>query len=177
MIKAAREPAKTALGGGAAADRRRSDLSRAEKSENPFDLPCLAGHVSALPNETTTELISSRDPRSSTEARQDYSQVDKRSGNTTNGKDKIEKVGVSKIKKGEVVVDKEDIQNLTLTIILERDDENTIMNFPKGFEPRPSVNATEFTLIGMDAFRYIERIQEEARASELSIFRRTRDAR
>lgn len=77
---------------------------------------------------------------------------------------KKEQINASKIKKNEIVIDKEDVQNLTLTIILERDERNVITNFPKDFKPYPSENSTEFTLVGMDALRYIQRIQEEARA-------------
>ncbi|CAK9804397.1 A disintegrin and metalloproteinase with thrombospondin motifs 7 [Anthophora plagiata] len=65
------------------------------------------------------------------------------------------------IKKGEVVVDKEDVKNLTLTIILDRDEETDTLNFPKDFEPQPPANSTEFTLVGMDAVRYIQKIQED----------------
>lgn len=79
--------------------------------------------------------------------------------------------GDNKLMKGQVVVDKEDIKNLTLTIILERDDDNAVVNFPKDFQPQPPDNGTEFTLLGMDAVRYIQRIQEEARTtSELPAF-------
>lgn len=66
------------------------------------------------------------------------------------------------MKKGEVVIDKEDIKNLTLTILLERDEETGALNFPKDFEPQPSANSTEFTLVGMDAIRYIQKIQNSA---------------
>lgn len=68
-----------------------------------------------------------------------------------------------KIKRGKVVFDKEDVKNLTLTIILERDDNNNIINFPKDFKPQPPPNVTDFTLVGMDAVKYIQRIQEEGR--------------
>ncbi|KOC66352.1 A disintegrin and metalloproteinase with thrombospondin motifs 7 [Habropoda laboriosa] len=68
---------------------------------------------------------------------------------------------VPNVKKGEVVVDKEDIKNLTLTIILERDEETDTPNFPKDFEPQPPANSTKFTLVGMDAVRYIQKIQED----------------
>ncbi|XP_046475361.1 A disintegrin and metalloproteinase with thrombospondin motifs 6 [Neodiprion pinetum] len=72
---------------------------------------------------------------------------------------------VSNIKEGQVVFDKEDIKNLTLTIILERDENNNIVNFPKDFIPQPKANETDFTLVGMDAVKYIQRIQEEGHAS------------
>ena len=72
---------------------------------------------------------------------------------------------VDDVKKGEVVVDTEDIKNLTLTIILERDEANDALNFPKDFEPQPPGNSTKFTLVGMDAIRYIRKIQEDAEAA------------
>lgn len=78
--------------------------------------------------------------------------------------DKRGKINARKIERGEVVIDREDIRNLTLTVILERDEKNVVTNFPKDFKPQPPVNSTEFTLTGMDALRYIEKIQEEARA-------------
>lgn len=71
--------------------------------------------------------------------------------------------GVLNLKKGFLSVDKEDIKNLTLKIILERDEKNDIMNFPKDFQPQPPENATEFSLMGMDAVKYIQRIQEEGK--------------
>ncbi|XP_048507993.1 A disintegrin and metalloproteinase with thrombospondin motifs 6-like [Athalia rosae] len=70
-----------------------------------------------------------------------------------------------KIRKGPVVFDKEDIKNLTLTIILERDEKNNVVNFPKDFTPQPPANCTDFTLAGMDAIKYIQRIQAEGHAS------------
>lgn len=73
-------------------------------------------------------------------------------------------VKVNGTRRSQVIVDKEDIRNLTLTIILERDDQDVVSNFPKDFEPQPPENSTQFVLIGMDALRYIQRIQEEARA-------------
>lgn len=63
------------------------------------------------------------------------------------------------------MVDTEDIKNLTLTIILERDEANDSVNFPKDFEPQPPVNSTEFTLVGMDAVRYIQKIEQHAEAT------------
>lgn len=69
------------------------------------------------------------------------------------------------VKKGEVVIDTENITNLTLTIVLERDEANDALNFPKNFEPQPPGNSTEFTLVGMDAVRYIQKIQEDAEAA------------
>lgn len=167
FIKATRVPTKTALGG-IVEDRRRDTRSWMEQAENP-DLPHSidSRYVKASRNKTA-DLIPLSDSRNSANAHQDRPQTDKRSGDTL--KDRGEKE--HKIQKGEVVVDKEDIRNLTLTIILERNDENAITNFPKDFEPQPPTNSTEFTLIGMDALRYIQRIQEEARASsKISIFR------
>lgn len=171
FIRAARVRAKTALSGTIVEGRHPGDLStRAGQTGDSFERSCLidTGYVNALPNETTG-LISAGTIRNSVKTRRDRSQMDKRS-NTS-------KMNANKIKKGEVVVDKEDIRNLTLTIILERDAKNILTNFPKDFEPRPSENSTEFTLVGMDALRYIQRIQEEARASsEVSIFRGRRRA-
>lgn len=154
-------PAKTALNGAIVEDRYPGDLSTwAGYSSNRS---CLidTGYVNALPNEAMS-LISADAIRNSIKIRRDRSQTDKKSGNTSNDK---ENMNANKIKKGEVVIDKEDIRNLTLTIILERDEKNVVMNFPKDFEPRPPENSTEFTLVGMDALKYIQRIQEEARAS------------
>ncbi|KAL6256987.1 hypothetical protein P5V15_011923 [Pogonomyrmex californicus] len=172
FIKAARvRPKMTALTGAVVEDRHPGDPStRPGQTGNSFNRSRLIGtwYVNALPNETTS-LISSDATRNSTRAHRDRSQIDKRSGNTSSDKT----VNANKIKKGEVVIDKEDIRNLTLTIILERDERNVITNFPRNFEPRPPENSTEFTLVGMDALRYIQRIQEEARASsKLSIFRK-----
>jgi len=82
--------------------------------------------------------------------------------------------GIDKSRKEELVIDKEDTRNLTLTIILERDEKNAIVNFPKDFQPYPSGNYTTFTLIGMDALRYVQKIQEEAREMSLSRKRRAR---
>ncbi|XP_024946989.1 A disintegrin and metalloproteinase with thrombospondin motifs 6 isoform X2 [Cephus cinctus] len=74
-------------------------------------------------------------------------------------------VKVEKINKGEIFADKEDLKNLTLTIILERDEDNNVLNFPKDFKPQPPDNVTDFTLAGMDAVKYIQRIQDEARTT------------
>lgn len=166
FIKAAQEPAKTLpLNGARVEDRQPNGLSvSARRIENPTNLSCLigTGYVNAFPSKTTDLIPLDGSIRNSTKAHQDRSQIDKRSKNTPNRKK--EQTNVSKIKK-EVVIDKENIQNLTLTIILERDERNVVTNFPKNFEPRPPENSTEFTLVGMDALRYIQRIQEEARSS------------
>ncbi|OAD60304.1 A disintegrin and metalloproteinase with thrombospondin motifs 12 [Eufriesea mexicana] len=69
------------------------------------------------------------------------------------------------VKRGELVVDTEDIKNLTLTIILERDEANDSLNFPKDFEPQPPSNSTEFTLVGMDAVKYIQKIEQDVEAA------------
>lgn len=160
FIKAAREPAKTPLSGVIVEDRHPNDLS-VRRTGNPTDLSYLigAGYVNVLPSKTNLIPLDNS-VRNSTKAHQDRSQIDKRSKNIS----KKEQINVNKIKKNEVVVDKEDIQNLTLTIILERDEKNIIMNFPKNFKPYPPENTTEFTLVGMDALRYIQRIQEDAHA-------------
>lgn len=171
LIRAAKVPAKTALNGAIVEDRHPGDLSIWTGHSSNRSCFIGTGYVNALPNEAMT-LISADAIRNSIKTRRDRSQTDKKSGNTSNDK---ENMSANKIKKGEVVIDKEDIRNLTLTIILERDGKNVITNFPKDFEPRPPENSTEFTLIGMDALRYIQRIQEEARASpEVSIFRERR---
>lgn len=167
FIRAARVPVKTALSSAVVEDRHPVDLStRPGQTEDSSDRSCLIGtrYVNALPSETTG-LISADAIRSSSKTRRDRSQTDKR--NTPN-----DKINANKIRKSEVVIDKEDIRNLTLTIILERDEKNIVTNFPKDFEPRPPENSTAFTLAGMDALRYVQRIQEEARApSEIAIFR------
>lgn len=166
FIRAARVPVKTTLSDVVVEDRHLSTKQTEDSSRRSCSIG--TGYVNALPNETTG-LISADAIRNSTKARRDRAQIDKRSGDTPNDR---EKRNESKIKKGKIVVDKEDIRNLTLTIILERDEKNVVTNFPKDFEPRPPQNSTEFTLVGMDALRYVQRIQEEARASTgLSIFR------
>lgn len=164
FIRGARVTAKAALSGAIVEDRHPDDLSaQTIQTADSSNRSCLIGYVNTLPSETS--LISTDAIRNSPKTRRrDRSRIDKRH-------DK-EKKNLNKIKKGEVVVDKEDIQSLTLTIILERDEKNVVTNFPKNFEPQPPENSTEFTLVGMDALRYIQRIQEEARASsEVSIFR------
>lgn len=167
FIKAAREPAKTPLSDVIVEDRHPNDLSvSARGTEDPTNLSCLigTGYVNALPSKTT-DLIPLDGPiRNSTKANQDrsHNQIDERSRNIRNRKK--EETNVDKIEKGKIVIDKQDIQNLTLTIILERDERNIITNFPKNFKPYPPKNSTEFTLVGMDALRYIQKIQEEARA-------------
>lgn len=163
FIKAARE-SKTPLSG-VIEDRHPNDLSvSARRTGNPTNLSYLigTGYVNALSSKTTN-LILDGSIRNSTKAYQDRSQIDKRSKSIPNRKK--EQINVNKIKKNEIVIDKEDIQNLTLTIILERDEKNVVTNFPKDFEPHPPENSTEFTLVGMDALRYVQRIQEEAHAS------------
>lgn len=65
------------------------------------------------------------------------------------------------MRKGEEVIDSKDINNLTLNIILEHDATGALI-FPKDFVPQPPPNSTVFTLIGMDAVKYIQKIQEEA---------------
>lgn len=71
------------------------------------------------------------------------------------------KSSIQKLKKGEQVIDSKDISNLTLTIILEHDATGTLI-FPKDFVPQPPPNSTVFTLVGMDAVKYIQKIQEDA---------------
>ncbi|XP_018396966.1 PREDICTED: A disintegrin and metalloproteinase with thrombospondin motifs 6-like [Cyphomyrmex costatus] len=168
LIRAAKVAAKAALNGAIVEDRYPDDLSTWIGHSSNRSCSIGTGYVNALPNEAMS-LISADAMRNSAKTRRDRSQTDKKSEDTSNDK---ENMNANKIKRGEVVVDKEDIRNLTLTIILERDEKNVVMNFPKDFDPRPPENITEFTLVGMDALRYIQRIQEEARASpEVSIFR------
>jgi len=167
FIRAARVTAKVALSGAIVEDRHPDDLSaQTIQTVDSSNRSCLIGYVNTLPSETTSLISADAIQNSSKTRRRGRSQIDKRHDR--------EKKNLNKIKKGEVVVDKEDIQNLTLTIILERDEKNVVMNFPKNFEPQPPENSTEFTLVGMDALRYIQRIQEEARASSVSIFRERR---
>lgn len=168
FIKTARGSAETSLSNDdSVGDPHPNDLSSpAGQAENPPGFSCPIGTVNTLPKKT--DLIPSDDSiRNSLGT--DRFEIGKRSANN---KDEIR---ARKIKKDEVVIDKEDIRNLTLTIILERDRKNVITNFPKDFEPQPSGNSTEFTLIGMDALRYIQRIQEEARSPpEVAFFRKQR---
>lgn len=162
FIKSARE-SKTPLSG-VIEDRHPNDLSvSARQNGNPTNLSYLIGseYVNALSSKTN--LILDGSIRNFIKANQDRSQINKRSKSIPNCKK--ERINVNKIKKNEIVIDKEDIQNLTLTIILERDEKNVVTNFPKDFEPHPPENSTEFTLVGMDALRYVQRIQEEAHAS------------
>ncbi|XP_029669787.1 A disintegrin and metalloproteinase with thrombospondin motifs 6-like [Formica exsecta] len=167
FIKAARESkSKTPLSGVIVEDRLPNNLSvSARRTGNPTNLSYLIGtrYVNALPSKTTNLISLDGSSRNSTKAYQDRSQINQRSKSMPNRKK--EQINESKIKKNEVVIDKEDIGNLTLTIILERDERNVVTNFPKNFEPYPPENSTEFTLVGMDALRYIQIIQEEARAS------------
>lgn len=168
FIKVARDStAETALGDVAAnrCDRREFSRTGQAAGENTPLLPSSIGakHVDTLWNTRagSTRPTGSENPIMSREVRL---QPDKRSDGALNNDDDEEKVSSArKIKKGQVVIDKEDIRNLTLTIIVERDDQNVVANFPKDFEPQPPANSTEFTLTGMDALRYIQRIQEEAR--------------
>lgn len=165
FIKVARDPAEAASRHDAGDRCGRDELSWAERENTSSPSRSIdAGRVNALPD-TRTGLIPSNDSGNPTRSREDRPQLDKRSGSAVREVDDEREVSASEIKKGEVVVDKEDIRNLTLTIVLERDDRNIVTNFPKGFEPQPPANGTEFVLRGMDALRYIQRIQEEARAS------------
>lgn len=164
FIKAARGPATASLSDGdvVVEDLHPGDNYRSrEQAENPSELSCpieTGDYVNALPKEDE-DLIPRKDSiRNSLGTDRDRAEINKRSGNTASDKNET----VHKVRRGEVVIDKEDIRNLTLTIILERDRRNVITNFPKDFEPQPPANSTEFTLIGMDALRYIQRIQEEA---------------
>lgn len=168
FIKVARDSAKTALGdvaGDQCDDREFSPTRQAAAGESKSSVSRSIGaeHIDALPN-TRRDLTPSDDSRNLTRSREDRPQLGKRSGSGVLNDDEEKVGGAHEIKKGEVVVDKEDIRNLTLTIILERDERNVVANFPKDFQPRPPANSTEFVLNGMDALRYIQRIQEEARA-------------
>ncbi|XP_050455498.1 A disintegrin and metalloproteinase with thrombospondin motifs 6-like [Cataglyphis hispanica] len=162
FIKSVRE-SKTPLSG-VVQDRHPNDLSvSARQTRNPTNLSYLidTGYVNALSSKTN--LILDGSIRNLTKANQDHSQIDKRSKSISNCEK--EQINVNKIKKNEIVIDKEDIQNVTLTIILERDEKNVVTNFPKDFEPQPPENSTKFTLVGMDALRYVQRIQGEGHAS------------
>lgn len=164
FIKAAQRPAKAALSSAAGEDQYSNDLSsRAGQTESPSDLSCLieTRYINALPNKKTDLISLDASNKKLSKIHQDRLKIDKRSRNILN--DEEEKADVHKIKKNEIVIDKEDIRNLTLTIILERDEKNIVTNFPKNFKPQPPENSTEFTLVGMDALRYIQKIQEEAR--------------
>ncbi|XP_015440353.1 PREDICTED: A disintegrin and metalloproteinase with thrombospondin motifs 7-like [Dufourea novaeangliae] len=86
-------------------------------------------------------------------------ELKKKPWNRNNRNEKTTKSTIAS--KGETVVDKEDIRNLTLTIFLERNEMTGALNFPMDFEPQPPLNSTEFTLVGMDALRYIRKIQED----------------
>lgn len=59
------------------------------------------------------------------------------------------------------MIDSKDVHNLTLNIILEHDATGALI-FPKDFVPQPPSNSTVFTLVGMDAVKYIQKIQEDA---------------
>lgn len=69
-----------------------------------------------------------------------------------------------KIEKNRIMIDKEDMKNFTLTIMIDHDDNNNIINFPNNFSPQPFDNSTELILYGMDAIKYIEKIQKDASA-------------
>ncbi|XP_019697452.2 A disintegrin and metalloproteinase with thrombospondin motifs 6 [Harpegnathos saltator] len=150
FIKVARDLARMPSGHIVGDRCARDDPSRTRQATRE-DTPALSRPTkaaSALPK-TRSSRIPPRETRS-------------RSSNAANND--AETGGAHEMKKGQVVLDKEDIRNLTLTIILERDDQDVVANFPKDFEPQPPANSTEFVLTGMDALRYIQRIQEEARA-------------
>ncbi|XP_026825509.1 A disintegrin and metalloproteinase with thrombospondin motifs 7 [Ooceraea biroi] len=172
FIEAAGGSVKMALNsdGDVAEDRRSSSrLSRARRIGDVCDSSnsINTGDVNALPNVTVNLIPPDGSTRDSYEIRRsDRSQMDKRSNDGSDNRQNDRRVErTDRIKKGELVIDKEGTRNLTLTIILERDERNAVVNFPRDFQPRPPENGTEFTLIGMDALRYIQRIQEEARGA------------
>ncbi|XP_026296950.1 A disintegrin and metalloproteinase with thrombospondin motifs 7 [Apis mellifera] len=76
-------------------------------------------------------------------------------------KEEEDRLRIQQIKKGEEVIDSKDVHNLTLNIILEHDATGALI-FPKDFVPQPPSNSTVFTLVGMDAVKYIQKIQEDA---------------
>jgi hypothetical protein len=181
FIKVIGSTNKTALSGDddIARDRHPSCcLSRTKCTGDPSDLShsINTGNVDVLPSVRANLISPDGSARDSNEIhRSDRLQPDKKS-HDENGNQPIRRQAkrIDKIKKDELVIDKEDPRNLTLTIILERDEKNVIVNFPKDFQPRPPENCTTFTLVGIDALRYIQQIQEEARGMSFSHKRRAR---
>lgn len=168
FIKAAGESTKTALNGDDDDVEDRRTNCRLLSIGDPLD-PSRSpnnGNVNALPGVTVSLIPPDGSTRDSCEIHPGKrSQMDKRSDDGNDHRPNDRQAGrTDKIKKGELVIDKEDTRNLTLTIILERDENNAVVNFPRDFQPQPPGNGTEFTLIGMDALRYVQRIQEETRA-------------
>jgi len=166
---------KTALSGNhdIARDRRPScRLSRASDLSHSTNID----NVNTLPSARANLISPDDSARDSNEIHHsDRLRTDKKSHDESDNQPIRRQVKrIDKIKKDELVIDKEDTRNLTLTIILERDEKNVIVNFPKDFEPRPPENDTSFTLVGIDALRYIQRIQEEARGMSFSHKRRAR---
>lgn len=84
-------------------------------------------------------------------------------GPSNHGHDELNNVG--KLKTGQLVIDKDYIENLTLTIIVERDENGNVVNFPKDFLPKLRENDTEFILNGTDAVKYIQSIQQEEKVT------------
>nr|XP_033196400.1 A disintegrin and metalloproteinase with thrombospondin motifs 7-like [Bombus vancouverensis nearcticus] len=134
-----------------------------------LDVDIIADSYCQGPKPKERELCTSREKRDNVLAK--HEQKDKNDERFserklgTRMKQDMEVKKHDNVKKGEVVIDTENITNLTLTIVLERDEANDALNFPKNFEPQPPGNSTEFTLVGMDAVRYIQKIQEDAEAA------------
>ncbi|XP_060831779.1 A disintegrin and metalloproteinase with thrombospondin motifs 7-like [Bombus pascuorum] len=134
-----------------------------------LDVDIIADSYCQGPKPKERELCTSREKRDNVLAK--HEQKDKNDERfserklRTRMKQDMEVKKHDNVKKGEVVIDTENITNLTLTIVLERDEANDALNFPKNFEPQPPGNGTEFTLVGMDAVRYIQKIQEDADAA------------
>ncbi|XP_012140615.2 A disintegrin and metalloproteinase with thrombospondin motifs 7 isoform X2 [Megachile rotundata] len=133
------------------------------------DVDIIADSYCQGPKPKERESCGDREKRDDVLARVEKRTNDQRVArkNSENRAERDQKLTNTKIvKKGEVVIDKEDIKNLTLTIILERDEETGALKFPKDFEPQPPANSTEYTLVGMDAIRYIQKIQDVATSTE-----------
>nr|XP_034196361.1 A disintegrin and metalloproteinase with thrombospondin motifs 7-like isoform X1 [Osmia lignaria] len=131
------------------------------------DVDIIADSYCQAPKPKERESCSDRKKRDDDRTREERNKNDPNRKSTETRTERKQDAKESQIvKKGEVVIDKEDIKNLTLTIFLERDEETGDLNFPKDFEPRPSANSTEFTLVGMDAIRYIQKIQENSGISK-----------
>ncbi|XP_043259690.1 A disintegrin and metalloproteinase with thrombospondin motifs 12-like [Colletes gigas] len=124
------------------------------------DVDIIADSYCHGPKPKDRESCGGRRRRDDVLARQGKNKIEQTTENAS-GKHQRETTKSQDAKENEAIVDKENIGNLTLTIFLERDEENGAINFPKDFEPQPPANSTVFTLVGMDAVRYIEKIQED----------------
>ncbi|XP_076627850.1 A disintegrin and metalloproteinase with thrombospondin motifs 7 [Colletes latitarsis] len=129
------------------------------------DVDIIADSYCQGPKPKDRESCGGRRRRDDVLARQGKNKIE-RSIENASGRHHRETTKSQDAKENETIVDKENIGNLTLTIFLERDEENGAINFPKDFEPQPPANSTVFTLVGMDAVRYIEKIQEDRASSK-----------